>query len=146
MQLTTDGFLAYLEAVVENFGSQIDFAPLVKMYGGSSDGATGTAERKYRPAVCTGAKKTVVSGNPDPMHISTSYVGRQNLTMHMRSFTMLTNCFSKKIENNYHAISLHIVYYNFCKIHTTLRVTPAMEAKLTKRVMSIEDIVRLVEK
>lgn len=147
VQLTTDGFTAYLEAVAENFGSQIDFARLVKMYGGSSDGTTGAAERKYSLAVCTGAKKTVVSGNPDPMHISTSYVERQNLTMrmHMRRFTRLTNAFSKKIENHYHAIALHFVYYNFCKIHKTLRVTPAMEAKLTKRLMSIEDIVRLTD-
>jgi hypothetical protein len=115
------------------------------MYGGSSDGATGTAERNYSPAVCTGAKKTVVSGNPDPIHISTSFVERQNLTMrmHMRRFTRLKKGFSKKIENHYHAIALHFVYYNFCKIHKTLRVTLAMEAKLTKRIMSIKDIVKL---
>jgi IS1 family transposase len=147
VQLTSDGFHAYLEAVTDSFGSQIDFAQLVKLYGGSSDGERGTAERKYSPAVCTGAKKTVVSGNPDPVHISTSFVERQNLTMrmHMRRFTRLTNAFSKKVENHYHAIALHFVYYNFCKIHKTLRVTPAMEAKLTKRVMTIEDVVKLTD-
>ena len=145
MQLTTDGFHAYLEAVADSFGSQIDFARLVKMYGGSSEGERGTAERKYSPAVCTGAKKTVVSGNPDPVHISTSFVERQNLTMrmHMRRFTRLTNAFSKKAENHYHAIALHFVYYNFVKIHKSLRVPPAMQAGLIKRLMTIEDLVRL---
>lgn len=147
VQLTTDGFHAYLEAVADSFSIQIDFARLVKMYGGSNEGERGTAERKYSPAICTGAKKTVVSGNPDPVHISTSFVERQNLTMrmHMRRFTRLTNAFSKKIENHYHAIALHFVYYNFVKQHKTLRVTPAMAAKLTKGFMSIEDIVRLTD-
>lgn len=143
VQLTTDGLHSYLEAVTDNFGSQIDFAQLVKLYG--KEGSTGNAEKKYSPAKFTGARKTVVSGSPDPDHISTSYVERQNLTMrmHMRRFTRLTNAFSKKIENHCYAIALHFVYYNFVKQHKTLRVTPAMAAGLTKRFMSIEDIVNL---
>jgi IS1 family transposase len=146
VQLTTDGLHCYLEAVTEGFGSQIDFAQLVKIYG--KEGSTSNAEKKYSPAECIGCKKTVISGNPDPDHISTSYVERQNLTMrmHMRRFTRLTNAFSKKIENHTYAISLHFVYYNFVKIHKTLRVPPAMEAGLIKRLMTIEDIVRLADK
>lgn len=143
VQLTTDGYKPYLEAVTDSFGSQIDYAQLVKMYG-TATGDSNT-ERKYSPAECTGAKKYVVSGNPDEKHISTSYIERQNLTMrmHMRRFTRLTNAFSKKLENHCHAIALHFVYYNFVKIHKTLRVPPAMEAGLIKRLMSIEDIVML---
>lgn len=145
IQLTTDGLRAYLDAVTESFGSQIDFAQLQKIYG--KEGSTAIAEKKYSPAECIGCKKSVVSGNPDPKHISTSYVERQNLTMrmHMRRFTRLTNAFSKKIENHCYAIALHFVYYNFVKIHKTLRVPPAMEAGLIKRLMSIEDIVRLAD-
>ncbi len=145
VQLTTDGLHAYLEAVTEAFGSQIDFAQLVKSFG--KEGSTTNAEKKYSPAECIGCKKTALVGNPDPEHISTSYVERQNLTMrmHMRRFTRLTNGFSKKIENHCHAIALHFVYYNFVKIHKTLRVPPAMEAGLIKRIMSIEDIVKLAE-
>ncbi|HUZ60272.1 MAG TPA: IS1 family transposase [Hanamia sp.] len=144
VQLTTDGLKAYLEAVTESFGSQIDFAQLIKLYGGSEGAGN---EKKYSPAECTGAKKHTVSGNPDPKRISTSYIERQNLTMrmHMRRFTRLTNAFSKKLENHCYAIALHFVYYNFVKIHKTLRVPPAMEAGLIKRLMSIEDIVRLVD-
>lgn len=114
------------------------------MYGGSE--GTSSTERKYSPAECTGCKKTVVNGNPDEKHISTSYVERSNLTMRMgmRRFTRLTNAFSKKIENHCHAIALHFVYYNFVRIHKTLRVPPAMEAKLIKRLMTIEDIAKLV--
>lgn len=146
MQLTTDGLHAYLEAVTDSFGSQIDFAQLVKIYGSSSDSSNKT-ERKYSPAKFVKAEKHVISGNPDPAHISTSFVERQNLTMrmHMRRFTRLTNAFSKKLENHCHAIALHFVYYNFVKRHTTLRITPAMAAGLTKRFMSIEDIARLTE-
>jgi hypothetical protein len=145
VQLTTDGLHAYLEAVTESFGSQIDFAQLVKLYG--KEGRTGNSEKKYSPAECIGFKKTAVSGNPDSAHISTSYVERQNLTMrmHMRRFTRLTNAFSKKIENQCCAIALHFVYYNFVKIHKTLRVPPAMEAGLIKRLMSIEDIIKLAD-
>jgi len=145
VQLTTDGLKAYLEAVYNSFNiNSIDFAQLVKLYGAASGDQN---EKKYSPAECTGTKKYVVSGNPDPKLISTSYIERQNLTMrmHMRRFTRLTNAFSKKIENHCYAIALHFVYYNFVKIHKTLRVPPAMEAGLIKRLMSIEDIVRLTD-
>jgi IS1 family transposase len=145
VQLTTDGLKAYLEAVTDAFGSRIDFAQLVKIYGGTGDGVS--TEKKYSPAECTGAKKNVVSGNPDEKHISTSYVERQNLTIRMsnRRFTRLTNAFSKKIDNHCHALALHFVYYNFVRQHKTLRVTPAMAAGISKRFYSIEDIVRLVD-
>lgn len=144
VQLTTDGYKPYLEAVYNAFDIDIDYSMLVKIYGGA-DG-TSPSERKYSAAKYTGSKKTWVSGEPDTKHVSTSYVERQNLTMrmHMRRFTRLTNAFSKKIENHCHAIALHFVYYNFVKQHKTLRVTPAMAAGLTKRFMSIEDIVKLV--
>lgn len=144
VQLTTDGHHAYLNAVGEAWGDNIDFAMLVKLYGSERE-ATG-ADKKYSPSKFRGSKKTVISGSPDHDHISTSYVERQNLTMrmHMRRFTRLTNAFSKKIENHCYAIALHFVYYNFCKVHKTLRVTPAMEAKLTKRPMTIEDIAALI--
>jgi hypothetical protein len=145
VQLTTDGLHSYLDAVTDSFGSQIDFAQLQKIYG--KEGSTANSEKKYSPAECIGCKKRVVSGNPEPEHISTSYVERQNLTMrmHMRRFTRLTNAFSKKIENHIYAIALYFVYYNFVKIHSTVRVPPAMEAGLIKRIMSIEDIVRLID-
>ena len=145
VQLTTDGFRPYLEAVTDAFGSWIDYAQLVKIYGKTGSGAS--AEKKYSPAECIGATKNVVSGNPNPGHISTSYIERQNLTMrmHMRRFTRLTNAFSKKLDNHCHAIALHFVYYNFVKQHKTLRVTPAMAAGITKRFMSIEDIVKLAD-
>jgi IS1 family transposase len=145
VQLTTDGHHAYLEAVTDAFGSQIDFAQLIKIYGSSSDSSSPT-ERKYSPSKLKSIEKHVVSGNPDIEHVSTSYVERSNLTMrmHMRRFTRLTNGFSKKLENHMHAIALHFVYYNFVKQHKTLRVTPAMAAGLTKRFMSIEDIVSLI--
>lgn len=143
MQLTTDGYKPYLEAVTNAFGGNIDFAQLIKMYGGSSEFAG-----KYSPAEVTGIKQKKVNGNPDKNHISTSYVERQNLTMrmHMRRFTRLTNAFSKKIENHCYAIALHFVYYNFVKIHKSLRVAPAMEAKLIDRLWEIEDIVKLTDK
>jgi len=145
VQLTTDGHSAYLSAVDNAFANDIDFAQLVKIYG-ASEGESQT-ERKYSPAECRGAKKTVITGNPDEKYISTSHVERQNLTMrmHMRRFTRLTNAFSKKIENHCYAIALHFVYYNFVKIHKTLRVPPAMEAGLIKRLMTIEDIVKLAD-
>jgi len=144
VQLTTDGHKAYLVAVERAFEYDIDYAMLVKLYG-SPKGVTDN-ERRYSPATCTGSKKTRVMGDPIKKFISTSYVERQNLTMrmHMRRFTRLTNAFSKKIENHCHAIALHFVYYNFCKIHQSLSVTPAMQANLTKKPMTIEDIVRLV--
>ncbi len=143
VQLTTDGHHAYLEAVDDAFKLDIDFAQLVKMYGAPT--GESQTEKKYSPAECTGCKKKVISGEPNEKFISTSYVERQNLTMrmHMRRFTRLTNAFSKKIENHCYAIALHFVYYNFVKIHKSLRVPPAMQAGLIKRLMSIEDIVRL---
>jgi IS1 family transposase len=143
VQLTTDGHRAYLVAVQNPFDNEIDFAQLVKMYGGSE--GTHDQEKKYSPAECTGTKKKRITGDPNPKFVSTSYVERQNLTMrmHMRSFTRLTNAFSKKIENHCHALSLYFVYYNFVKIHSSLSVTPAMQAGLTKRLMSIENIANL---
>lgn len=144
VQLTTDGFKPYIKAVENAFDDEIDFAQLIKIYG--SPEGTGN-EKRYSPVECTGSEKKWVSGDPKPELISTSYVERQNLTMrmHMRRFTRLTNAFSKKIENHCYAIALHFVYYNFCKVHKTLRVTPAMEAKLTNKPMTIEDIVNLTE-
>jgi IS1 family transposase len=141
VQMTTDGLKAYLQAVDDAFGAHIDFAQLVKIYGGVNE----HNEKRYSPAECLGARKHEITGNPDPKHISTSHVERQNLTMrmHMRRFTRLTNGFSKKLENHCHALALYFVYYNFCKVHQTLRVTPAMEAGLTKDIMSIEEIVNL---
>lgn len=143
VQLTTDGLKNYLVAVDTAFDYQIDYAQLVKMYTGNNE----SNEIRYSAAECTGTKKTVVYGKPDRKLISTSYVERQNLTMRMsmRRFTRLTNAFSKKLENHCYAIALHFVYYNFSKVHKTLRVTPAMEAGLSKRPMTIEEIVGLTE-
>lgn len=143
IQLTTDGFRPYLDAVYNAFDLDVDYSMLIKEYG-SPEGNT-NQERKYSPNSVTGIKKKWISGDPDPLFISTSFVERQNLTMrmHMRRFTRLTNAFSKKIENHGYAIALHFCYYNFCKVHKTLRVTPAMEAKLTKKPMTIEDIANL---
>jgi IS1 family transposase len=142
IQLTTDGHKAYLEAVDEAFGGQIDYAMLVKIYGESEN-----PEKRYSPASYTGARISQISGNPDDKHISTSYVGRQNLTMRMqmRRFTRLTNAFSKKLENHIAAISLHFMFYNFVRIHQTLKVTPAMAAGVTDRVWEIADVVSLLE-
>jgi IS1 family transposase len=143
VQLTSDGHKAYLEAVEGAFGADIDFAQLVKLYGASSDSAKG----RYSPAECTGAIKTPIEGNPDPEHISTSYAERANLTlrMHMRRFTRLTNGFSKKVENHDHSMALFTTYYNFVRIHNTLRVTPAMAAGVSDRLWEVSDIVALVE-
>lgn len=143
VQLTTDGHKAYLQAVENVFEGDIDFAQLIKIYG-QPEGKN--EDKRYSPAECTRIETKVIEGRPDEKYISTSYVERQNLTMrmHMRRFTCLTNAFSKKIENHCYAIALHFVYYNFCKVHKTLRVTPAMEAKLAVRPMTIEDIVSLV--
>jgi IS1 family transposase len=142
VQLTTDGLRAYLEAVEGAFGVDIDYAQLVKLYGKSLEG-----EHRYSPAECTGTLRAVVAGTPSAKHISTSYVERQNLTMrmNMRRFTRLTNGFSKKVENHGHAIALHFMYYNFVRIHKTLRVTPAMAAGLTKRLWTVQDLARLLE-
>ena len=142
VQLTTDGLKAYLPAVEKAFDWNIDYAQLVKTYGASPESAKG----RYSPADCTGIKKTKISGDPDISKISTSYAERQNLTMrmHMRRFTRLTNGFSKKVENHANAVALHFMFYNFVKIHKTLRVTPAMEAGITDRLWDLEDIARLI--
>ena len=144
VQLTSDGHRAYLDAVEGAFGGDVDYAMLVKLYGGGQDKDSGT---RYSPAQCTGIRRNVISGDPDPQLVSTSYVERQNLTMRMsmRRFTRLTNAFSKKVENHTHAVALHFMYYNFCRIHRTLRVTPALEAGVTDRPWEISDIVKLVE-
>lgn len=140
VQLTSDGHKSYLDAVDGAFGSEIDYSMLVKIYGQPWE-----VEKRYSPMVCTGARKTPISGNPDPQHISTSYVERQNLNMRMsmRRFTRLTNAFSKKIENHAHAIALHFMYYNFGRIHKTLRITPAMAAGVAQHVWSLEEIAQL---
>jgi IS1 family transposase len=141
IQLTTDGLRAYLVAVQGAFGLDVDFATLHKMYGIPAAGE-GEGERRYTPPVCIGCKAQTVSGNPDPEHVSTSYIERQNLSMRMgmRRFTRLTNGFSKKIENHAYAIAVFYMHYNFCRIHKTLRVTPAMEAGLTDHVWTIEEM------
>jgi IS1 family transposase len=144
VQLTTDGLKAYLEAVEGAFGADIDFAQLVKLYGEAPNQGP---ERKYSPNVCLGARPTVVTGDPDMAHVSTSYVERQNLTMRMsmRRFTRLTNGFSKKLENLGHAVALHFMYYNFGRIHQTLRVTPAMAAGVSDHVWGLEEIAALAD-
>ncbi len=144
VQLTTDGHKTYIQAVEDAFGSDIDFAQLIKLYGNA--GQSKEDQRRYSPAECTGTEKRRITGNPNIRDVSTSYVERANLTMrmHMRRFTRLTNAFSKKLENHMHAISLHFMFYNFCKIHKSLRVTPAMEAGLTDHVWNIIDIVELI--
>jgi hypothetical protein len=145
VQLTTDGHKAYLEAVEGAFGGDVDYAQLIKLYG-EPTGQKGH-ERKYSPSECTGIKKQRVEGSPDPKHVSTSHVERQNLTMrmHMRRFTRLTNAFSKKFENHMHMVALYTVWYNFIRIHKTLRVTPAMEAGLSETVWDMDDLVAIME-
>ncbi len=142
VQLTTDGHKAYLQAVEKAFDWNVDYAQLVKTYGAAPDSAKG----RYSPADCTGIKKIKISGSPDIEKVSTSYVERQNLTMrmHTRRFTRLTNAFSKKIENHCHSLSLYFMFYNYCKIHKTLRVTPAMEAGLTNHVWDFEELIALL--
>ena len=141
IQLTSDGLKVYINAVDEAFGGEVDYAQLVKIYG-TEEGD----ERRYSPPTCIGAEPTVVTGNPDPELISTSYVERQNLTMRMamRRFTRLKNAFSKKVENLGYAVALHFMYYNFARVHQTLRSTPAMKAGVADHLWSIEEIVRLV--
>lgn len=143
VQLTTDGHRAYLEAVDEAFGTEIDYAMLVKLYGASPESAVG----RYSPAECIGIRKQAIEGLPNFDHISTSHVERHNLTMRMqmRRFTRLTNAFSKKLENHYHALALYFLFYNFTRIHKAHRMTPAMAAGITDRLWSMEDIVRLVD-
>jgi IS1 family transposase len=141
VQLTTDGYKPYLEAVEDAFGGGVDYAQLQKIYGSDPDG-----EKRYSPAKCIGCETRIVSGDPDPKHINTSYVERANLTMrmHMRRFTRLTNGHSKKIEMHMAAVALHFMFYNFVKIHETLRVTPAMAAGVTRTAWEVEDIIKLL--
>ncbi len=142
IQLTTDGHKMYLSAVEDAFAGDIDYSMLVKVYGAASDGQT-----RYSPAKCLGCIPQPVCGDPDPKHVSTSYIERQNLTMrmNMRRFTRLTNAFSKKIENHMHSVALFYMHYNFARVHQTLRVTPAMEAGIAQHVWSIQEIVALTE-
>jgi IS1 family transposase len=144
VQLTTDGHNAYLAAVEGAFGIDVDYAQLVKHYGESPEARV---EKRYSPAVCTGCTKTAIKGRPVAAHVSTSYVERQNLTMrmHMRRFTRLTNAFSKKFENHAHMVALYTVWYNFVRVHKTLRVTPAMQAGLTDRLWSMDDVAGLID-
>lgn len=143
VQITSDGHRAYLEAVEGAFGCAVDYSMLIKMY--SNDRET---EVRYSPAECTGTRVIPIIGNPDPSHISTSHVERQNWTVRtsMRRYTRLSNGFSRKVENHAAAIALHYFSYNFIKIHSALRVTPAMAAGVTNRLWEVEDIARLLEK
>ncbi len=142
VQLTTDGHRVYVDAIDGAFGMDIDYAMLVKIYGNESP----STEKRYSPVKYTGSRKAVITGEPDMKQVSTSYVERQNLTMRMsmRRFTRLTNAFSKKVENLEHAVALHFMYYNFCRIHQTLRVTPAMEAGLTDHAWELEELIGLL--
>jgi IS1 family transposase len=144
VQMTTDGFRPYLRAVEDAFGTEIDFAQLVKIYGKSFNN---TPEARYSPAQCMGARKAKIMGKPDYAHVSTSICERQNLNMRMgmRRFTRLTNAFSKKVENHEHAIALYFMYYNFCRIHQSLRVTPSMEAGVSDHVWSLEEVIALLD-
>ena len=143
VQLTTDGHKMYLEAVESAFGSEVDFAQLVKIYRSVPE-----KETRYSPSKYVGAEKTKINGDPDIKHVSTSHVERQNLNMRMsmRRFTRLTNAFSKKLENHYHALCLYFMYYNFVRIHKTLSITPAMAAGLTDHLWTMEDIVDLIDR
>jgi len=145
VQLTTDGHKAYLEAVEGAFGADVDYAMLVKLYG---EPTGKSAERRYSPGECCGTRKDIIEGEPDKAKISTSHVERQNLSMrmHMRRFTRLTNAFSKKFENHLHMVSLYTVFYNFVRIHKTLKMSPAMAAGVTDELLEMEDIVKLIDK
>ena len=140
IQLTTDGLKMYAEAVEGAFGMDVDYAMLIKLYGSDSH------DLRYSSGECIGTQTAIVQGKPDPKHISTSFIERQNLTMRMsiRRFTRLTNAFSKKVENHEATVALHFMHYNFCRVHATLRVTPAMEAGLSNHVWTIEELVALL--
>ena len=142
VQLTSDGYGCYINAVEKMFGGAVDYAMLVKIYGDDSN-----AQKRYSPASFVSAEKRTMAGNPDKAHISTSFVERQNLTMRMgmRRFTRLTNGFSKKIDNLAHAVALHFMHYNFVRIHKTLKTTPALEAGVTNKLWSMADVVELID-
>jgi IS1 family transposase len=143
VQLTTDGHKAYLRAVEGAFGADVDYAQLIKLYGPTPGGVAG----RYSSPACTGICKETVTGAPEKAHVSTSYVERQNLTMRMsmRRFTRLTNAFSKKLDNHVRALALYFAFYNFCRIHKTLKVSPAMAAGITDKLWSLEDIAERIE-
>ncbi len=143
VQLTTDGYRAYLDAVEGAFGADVDYAQLVKYYGPAPDGP----QRRYSPAQCVGARKRRVEGNPDISAVSTSHVERQNLTMRMsmRRFTRLTNGFSKKLDNHIHALALYFVHYNFCRIHKSLKTSPAMAAGISDTLWSLDDVIAKID-
>lgn len=142
VQLTSDGHKAYLQAVEDAFGADVDYAMLEKLFGQAPEG-----QRRYSPPVIVGTRTRCCTGNPDPKHVSTSYAERQNLTMrmHMRRFTRLTNGFSKKFENHAHMVAIYAVWYNWIRIHKTLRVTPAMAAGLTDRLWTLSEIVEMMD-
>jgi IS1 family transposase len=144
-QITTDGHTAYLSAIDRAFKGDVDYAMLVKVYGADSDAKK--PERRYSPGECVGIETKVISGNPDPKHISTSFAERANLTMrmHMRRFTRLTNAFSKRIDSHVCAVALHAMYYNFVRQHQTLRMSPAMAAGVTKKLWDMNDVVKMIE-
>lgn len=147
VQLTTDGHKAYLQAVEDAFGADIDYAMLVKLYGPGPATTDDAAGRRYSPAECVGIRKETITGKPDPKHVSTSYTERANLTMRMsmRRFTRLTNAFSKKLQNHEHMVALYAIWYNFVRIHKTLRTSPAMAAGIETRLWSMEDVVALID-
>jgi IS1 family transposase len=147
VQLTTDGHRAYLQAVEDAFGADIDYAMLVKLYGTGAATTEDAAGRRYSPAECVGTRTDNISDNPDPKHVSTSYAERANLTMRMamRRFTRLTNAFSKKLDNHAHIVALYALWYNFVRVHKTLRMSPAMAAGIETRLWSMEDVVPLIE-
>jgi hypothetical protein len=142
VQVTTDGHKAYLEAVETAFGASCDYAMLQKIYGAPAENDT-----RYSPAVCIGCDMKVISGDPDPKHVSTSYVERHNLSMRMgmRRFTRLTNAFSKKVQNHEAMVAIYAVHYNFARIHKTLRITPAMAAGLSETTWTLEDIITMAD-
>jgi IS1 family transposase len=144
VKLTTDGHRAYLEAVEGAFGADVDYAMLDKIYGAPTGGKE---ERGYSPAECCGIRKQTIGGRPSIAHVSTNHVARQNLTMRMwmRRFTHLTNAFPKNLDNHLYALALYFVFYNFCRIHKSLRVSPAMAAGVTDRLWSFEDIVAKID-
>jgi IS1 family transposase len=143
VQLTTDGHRAYLLAVEDAFGADVDYSQLVKLYGEAPE-----MDTRYSPGECIGCKRERVIGNPNPLDVSTSYVERQNLSMRMgmRRFTRLTNAFSKKIENHMHALAIYFMHYNYARIHKTLRVTPAMQAGITDHVWELEEILQMADR
>ena len=140
VQITSDGFRPYLSAVEGVFGANFDYSQLIKLYGSDPQD-----EKRYSPAKCLGVVEKTVTGDPDPQHVSTSYVERQNLTMSMRRFTRLTNAFSKRLENHVAMLSLYFVHYNFCRIHKTLRMTPAMAAGVSDTLRDVKWIVGLID-